>query len=430
MKVKIAVFGQEDIMNRLYSCVIEQEDIEIFSFTYTEARETAELVEKAVMCDIYLFTGPLSYLYAKEKIDKKRLPSVQVDFDAYMILSSFYHVKNDHNQSIDRLSIDVFDSRYVEEVLHEMGISDDDIYTYSYGNDHTVNIEQIATYHETLWRREKVDYVLTSIHEIEQILKMRGVPVSRMQIPKLNLTHAIEKAKSIATINQSQSAQIVSGYVRIKNFETIQSEKSDPYNEELWLKLHQILLNYSRKTHASLLSDSHNQFVLFGTRSMLDHITNHFRDFPLLKDMENQLETPVDIGFGLGLTAKQAEDNAKLALHACGRRDDGTCFIVNERRDMIGPLGIKKEFNPSALYRSLIHEAKLNNELSYNFIGFIEVRNNEPFSSNDIAKYYGVTKRSAERTIKKLISGNVIKAIGEEKPYVKGRPRKLFKLNQ
>ncbi len=196
------------------------------------------------------------------------------------------------------------------------------------------------------------------------------------------------------------------------------------------MQLHQLLLKYSKKTHASVLANGDHQFALFGTRGVLDHITNHYRDFPLLKEIEYALETSVDIGFGLGLTAKQAEDNAKLALETCSGTQEGSCYIVNERRETIGPLGVKKEINPSELYRALIHEAKLNNELSYNFIDFIETRNNEPFSSNDIATYYRVTKRSAERTIKKLIAGDVIKVVGEEKPYVKGRPRKLFQLNQ
>ncbi|MDY0409577.1 hypothetical protein [Paracerasibacillus soli] len=46
-----------------------------------------------------------------------------------------------------------------------------------------------------------------------------------------------------------------------------------------------------------------------------------------------------------------------------------------------------------------------------------------------MAQYYQVTKRSAERTINKLLSGQVIKVVGEEKPYVKGRPRKLFQID-
>jgi len=128
------------------------------------------------------------------------------------------------------------------------------------------------------------------------------------------------------------------------------------------------------------------------------------------------------------LTAKQADVNARLALERCRENENSNCYIVNERQDVIGPLGVKKHFDPAELYQSLIHKARLNNELSYNFIDFITHRNNEPFSSQDIAVFYRVTKRSAERTINKLLVGKVIKIVGEEKPYIKGRPRKLFQL--
>ncbi|MGP4106271.1 hypothetical protein [Virgibacillus sp. L01] len=430
MKVKIAVFGREKLVDRITKYVEKQEDIEIFPFVYSESKETAELVEKAFMCDIYLFAGSLPYLYAKDKVEKKRLPAVQVDFDEYMILTSFYRVRNHHRQELNRFSIDVMSQRNIDKVLDEMELNNEEIYTYSYGNDQPVDIERIAKYHENLWNEGKIDYALTSIEEVESILVDKGIPTSCMRIPLLNIERAVEQAVSFATLNQSKSAQIVAGYVQIKQFDQIKAEKGDFQAQQLQLKLHQILLRYSQKTYASVLSNGNDKFVIFGTRGILDHITNHYRDFPLLKEMERALNTSVDIGFGLGLTAKQAEDNAKSALEACNQSNDGTCYIVNERQDTIGPLGVEKEFNTSELYRSLIHQAKLNNELSYNFIEFIEIRNNEPFSSNDIASYYRVTKRSAERTVKKLLSGEVIKVVGEEKPYLKGRPRKLFQLDQ
>ncbi|TFJ91270.1 hypothetical protein [Lentibacillus salicampi] len=430
MKVKVAVFCPMEIRDRLDGLAESLKDVELLPFVYSDTGEIRELVEKAFMCDIYLFADALSYLHAKETIDKKRLPAVQVDFDAYMLLSSFYHIRHVQNQELTRLSIDIPDDSHVDEVLQEIDISRESIHTYSYGHEHGTDTRQIAEHHTELWKAGKIDYVLTSIRDVHQTLQEKNIPVSCMDIPKLNLMQAIEKATSIASINQSTSAQIVAGYVSIKDFAAIQSEKGVVYTQEMQATLQQILFDYFRKTYASILPNSHDQFVLFGTRGTLNHITSHYRDFPLLKEMESTLAVPVDIGFGLGLTARQAEDNAKLALQACDKRDEGSCYIVNERSDMIGPLGVKKAFNPSMLYRSLIHEAKLNNELSYNFINFIEVRNNEPFSSNDIANYYGVTKRSAERTIKKLAAGNVIKTAGEEKPYVKGRPRKLFQLNQ
>ncbi|WP_430789983.1 hypothetical protein VBD025_05280 [Virgibacillus flavescens] len=428
MKIKIAVFGRENLIKRMNSYVADQEDVELIPFVYTKTVENIELIEKAFMCDVYLFGGSLPYLYAKEKIDRKRLPAIQVAFDEYMILTSFYRLKNYHNQALNRISIDVLDKTYVDEVVSELKMEDHEIHTYSYGDDTVLDIGKIFHFHKSLFEEGKIDYVLTSIEEVEQRLIDEGIPTSCMQIPKLNLERAIENAKSVATLNNSKSAQIVSGFVQIKDFDKIVSQKGELLAQEMLLKLHQILLKFGHHTYSSVLTNGDNQFSIFGTRGILDHITNHYRDFPLLQEIARSLGIPVDIGFGLGLTAKQSEDNAKLALERCGHSTESSCFIVNERKESIGPLGVAKHVDTSQLYHALIHRARLNNELSYNFIDFINLRNNEPFSANDISNYYQVTKRSAERTIHKLLAGEVIRVVGEEKPYVKGRPRKLFEL--
>lgn len=429
MKTKVAVFARQELIDRLHTYIKGQDDIEITPFVFTEAKETGELIEKAFMCDVYLFTESLSYLYAKEKINKRRLPAVQIAYDEYMILTSFYRLKYQHHQELNRISIDVFNQQYAEEVITELNLTERDIYLYEFGKDRIADIDKMIEFHCSLWEKGKIDFVLTSVHEVEHELKLLGIPANYMEIPKINILQGLEKVKSIAKLNQSKSAQIVAGYVRIKNLEKIRAEKGEFITRELLVNLYKILLKFSHKTYASVLTNNNNQYVLFGTRGVLDHITNHYRDFPLLKEIESSLKAEVDIGFGLGLTAKQAEDHAKLALEACMGSRNSSCYIVNDRQDTIGPLGVKKQFDTSRLYQALIHKARLNNELSYNFIDFITLRNNEPFSSHDVATFYRVTKRSAERTVNKLLTGEVIKVVGEEKPYVKGRPRKLFQIN-
>lgn len=93
VKIKVAVFGRDDLINRFQSYLANREEIEAIPFVYQNASETTVLVEKAFMCDVYLFLENLPFLYAASKIKKKRLPSVQVNLDAYMILTSFYHLK-------------------------------------------------------------------------------------------------------------------------------------------------------------------------------------------------------------------------------------------------------------------------------------------------------------------------------------------------
>lgn len=425
MKMKIGVFGRKESIERLQRYTEADPDLEIIPFVFKNAREAKSLVDHTYMCDIYLFIGTLPYLYSKKVIEKKRLPTICVDFDEYMILTSFFRAKNNHGQTLDRFSVDVLDPEHVSAVLDELRIKDRDIYTYSYLLDEAVDADKVKAHYRSLWSEGKIDYVLTSIPEVKEYLSNNDVPAYLMEIPKRNVAKAIEEAKGTIRFNQSISAQVVAGYVRIKDCQSLGALSK----QEAVLQLHQLLLQFADRTHATVLPHGDNQFVLFGTRGTLDHITNHYRDLPLLKEIEHTLHVSVEIGFGLGMTTKQAENHAKSALEVCQKTDGSSCYIMNERQDIIGPLGVEKHVDTSRLYHALIHQARLNNELSYNFIDFIKLRNNEPFSSADIATYYRVTKRSAERTIKKLKSGSVIKEAGHEKPYIQGRPRKLFTVN-
>lgn len=425
--MKVAVFASESSIKYFKN---QESNMEIVPFPYKKAVEVNELIEKAIMCDIYLFAEPISYFYAKEKINKKKIPAIQVAFDEFMILSSFYKLIYSNKRQVTRLSIDLCNSIHVSEVLKELDISDQHIYTYGYCEEKSFHPDDIVSFHKALWHEGKIDYVLTSAREIEVMLEEAGIPVRRMVIPRKNIRSAMDEAKLLAKMNQHSSTLIVTGKVRIKKLLELKLEKGDAAVQKLLVRLYEILVKFGEETDATVLADNNNKLFLVGTKKTLDYITNHYRDFPLLQEMQRAVHHPIEIGFGLGLTANQAETNAELALEACTNSEDSSCFIVNDRKDTIGPLGIKKQFDSSRLYQSLIHKARLNNELSYNFIDFITIRNNEPFSSNDIAAYYRVTKRSAERTINKLLSGEVIKVVGEEKPYVKGRPRKLFSLNQ
>src|SRR5699024_7619580 len=167
--------------------------------------------------------------------------------------------------------------------------------------------------------------------------------------------------------------------------------------------LTKIIKRFAKRTDATVIHNADQAFTVIGTDKLLHHLRNHYRDFPLLREMKTSLKLPIHMGFGLGLNAKESAGNASLALESCKHSEHSICYIINERQEMIGPIGIKKEIDTSSLYRALIHDARLNNELSYNFIDFITERNNEPFSTNDVAQFYQVTKRSAERTDRKSV---------------------------
>ncbi|WP_156290126.1 hypothetical protein [Oceanobacillus salinisoli] len=430
MQVKIAVFGREDSIAKFNHLADKQNDVEVVSFTYEKEEETVELIEKAFMCDVYIFTEAISFLYVKQKVEKKRLPTIQIPHDEHMVLTNLYQLKNSVGQNVKRLSVDIDNKDVVHRVIDELKLNSQDIYIYDYGLDLQPSIEKIVNHHAGLWQDGKIDYVLTSVKSVERQLKERNIPVNSMIIPDINSEEAIKQAKSTVRLDLSKSAQIVTGYIQIKEPDKTRNEYGEQGLKDIMSKLSDILTKFSKKTDISIFPVSDYKIVLIGTKALINHLTNHYRDFPLLREIQSEVNVPIDFGYGLGLTAKQSNINAEIALEICNKTDESKCYIVNERQETIGPIGVKKEFDASKLYHALIHKARLNNELSYNFIDFIRIRNNEPFSSNDVAKYYNVTKRSAERTVNKLLNGDVIKVSGEERPYQKGRPRKLFTLNQ
>lgn len=425
MKMKVAIFCPRAMLSRVKQLAVDEE-LEFMFFPYMQTKELLDQVEKAYVCDIYLFTEQIPYLLVKNKVVKNTTPCVCISLNEYMLLTTLSLLKQERKQSWDRISMDVCDETPVYNVLSELDLQDNDIYLlrmeeWMYHDDFSAIVE----YHQSLWKQDKIDYVLTSHEKVEEKLKQKEIPAKKVHIPSLNIKLAIEEAKQIAKLQQYQlnTTQIVIGYIQLKATEArVQSFDS---NEQL----RHIVNEFAHQNNACMVINKHNRIMLFGTNSMLDHIKRHYRDFPLLHIIERHTQLPVAIGFGLGLDAKRAKENAQIALKACLASNESKCYLVNENQDTIGPIGITKTFDTSKLYQALIHKARLNNETSYNFIQFVTMRNNEPFSSHDFALHYKITKRSAERTINKLLAGKVIKITGEEKPYIRGRPRKLFSLN-
>lgn len=415
--MKVAVFAREDLIDKIYTFANKQDHIQILPFTYQKTKNIVNLIEKAFMCDVYLFTEPLAYLYVKDKLEKKRVPAVQVDFDEYMILNTIF---ND-NRSLTRFSVDIPNKQPVHMMLKEWNQKENDVYVYDYGREPSFLAEDITAFHQQLWEEGKIDYALTSSRDIMEQLLQIGVPVSSITLPFANLANALEEAAALATLNSYDNTQVVTGIVCPKVSQFIKDQEHE--------QLHSSLLQFGQNTGTSVIEAKNDKFMLLGTNGLLDHIKNNYGKFPLLQEVSSKVNAPINIAFGLGLTADEAHKHACLALEKCQKAETSIAYVINERGDTIGPLGVEKHIDTSRLYQALIHKARLNNELSYNFIDFIKVRNNEPFSSHDIANYYKVTKRSAERTVNKLLSGEVIKVSGEERPYVKGRPRKLFTLN-
>lgn len=426
MDLKIGLFGPDNLVNRVQEIVASSSNIELISFPFETPEDVDHLIDQAFMADVFLFLDPLAYFYNKRTIRQRRLPVVKVPKDEYALANVFYQLNNKHNQPLERLSIDITEKKYVENIFQDLKIDSESIYIHDYKSADNLSVDQVINFHRTLWEAQKIDYVITISKFIYDKLIAEGIPVYYVTTPKKSLHEAIDQARQLIHLSHHSMKRMISGYIKLMS-----KTSGNIIPQDISLAIYKLLKSYQKKVAASLVFNGSNQFTLVGTHSLLTYLTNHLRALPMMNDIENALpdDIVVQIGFGYGLTAKESAKNAQLALEKSIDTGENCCYIVNEREEAIGPIGIKQIFNKPKLYNELIHKARLNNQISYNFIQFITKRNNEPFSSEDVAKFYKVTKRSAERTIKKLSTANIINHVGEERPYVKGRPRKLFQLS-
>src|SRR5690625_3948467 len=90
MTIKIAVFGRSELINRMQNIINISDEFEILAFKYSKIREVTHLLNHAFTCDVYVFLEPFAYLTVKSELDKKRVPSLYISVDEYMILTSFY----------------------------------------------------------------------------------------------------------------------------------------------------------------------------------------------------------------------------------------------------------------------------------------------------------------------------------------------------
>lgn len=426
MTVRIGVFGCKQLVNRVETLATSHERVEIVPFAFISYDEIEHLIERAFTCDVYLFTSPLAYFFGKKIIKNRQLPTVHVLIDEYAILKALYQLTREYREVPNQLSIDIKDKQHLKNAIVDLGLEEEVFHTYDYKQIDDVTIDTIVDFHSNLWKEEKADVTLTTSTQVERKLTDKDIPVQYIKAPTKHIHKAIEQAKNKVINTKQQSNRMVVNYIR-----PVHLINNDKITEEVMDTIAHYLRGHSKSLDVSLIKQR-GKFMLIGTEKLHTYITNHLKELPLLKKLEEVIpdQLSIHIGIGYGLTVKAADKNARLALEKCQERKESRCYIVNERGEYLGPIGIKRPFDQARLYNELIHQARLNNQISYNFIQFIEGRNNEPFSSEDIADHYKVTKRSAERTISKLIDGNIIISVGEERPYVQGRPRQLFQLQK
>ncbi|MGX1983261.1 hypothetical protein EDD69_10996 [Thermolongibacillus altinsuensis] len=414
--IKIAVIGSADFIEQILSVAPQITGIEIEPYVYAHPQEAAELVRHLKPCDVVFFAGALPYYFSKETREQLPIPTVFLEQDEMAVASSLLSILYHKNIQPERISIDLVDSSFVENVLMDVGIDcAPHVMDYKEMLPNKFDIAKIIDFHHSRFQSGVVDFALTSVHAVYDKLQELGIPSMRMLNPKKSLIRSLQDAKTKAELAKRHSSTVAACYISFPSSHDVPIDNLDVF---------------ARKLNGSFQQIDERSFILYSTRGDIEALmeTNAFRDYLL------NWKEPISVGFGYGDTAAEAEQNAKIAQSFAANHETESCgYILTEEKKLLGPFPKEskvqslKNDHPELL--KIAKETKLSPANLSKIIQFSRSRQSLQFTAADLSDYLQVTRRSTERILKKLVDHGYVKIIGEEMPYQQGRPRAIYELN-
>jgi len=417
LSTKIAVIGSAEFMERIRAVAPLIQDIEIDTYIYKVPQEAEQLIIDMQPCDVVFYSGALPYYFSKERREQLPIPTLYLAQDEMAVASTLLSVIYHKRISLERVSIDLSDATFVQNVMVDIESDVHPLHVMDYHEmlETEFDLAKIITFHETLWKQGLIDLAITSVHAVSDQLELLGVPVTRMNSPTNALIRRLQDAKMKADLVKGQSAKVAVGYIYLKVLDEIYQD---------------MIETFAKNIHASLQQLDSNLFVLYSTQGNIENLMKQ----DLWRDFFEKVKGYKSAGFGYGETIKEAEQHAKIAMRFAEKAGDQSCvYILTEDKDLRGPFPQEHKqqrlINNHPDFLTIAKQTKLSPANLSKIMQFGKSRNSLHFTAVDLVDYLQVTRRSTERILKKLVDHGYIRVVGEEMTYHQGRPRAVYEFN-
>lgn len=416
MSTKIAVIGPPDFMHNITLLAEQIKDIEIVPYIYSQPEESDSITRNLKPCDVVFYSGGLPYYFSAEARKLLTIPATYMEQDEMVIAVSLLSITHNKGLPLEQLSVDVFNSAFFTNVLKDIGTPRATHHVMDFVGMLPVDfdIRKIVRFHKDLYQSGQTKLALTSIYSVYDQLIEQGIPAQRMTEPSKALIRGLLDAKAEAELVKKHASTIAACYISFSSSFKYPDERVD---------------GFANAIKASVQQRGVSAVSLFSTRGDIESIINTDGFHQFLQSWDE----PVAVGFGYGETASEAEEHAKAAQRFANHEKTSCGYILTELKELYGPYpdGVKFQrlINIDPEHVKLAKSIKISPANLSKIIQFSKSRQSLQFTAADLSAYLQVTRRSAERIIKKMTDHGSIKIVGEEMTYMQGRPRALYELN-
>ncbi|RST75134.1 HTH domain-containing protein [Siminovitchia acidinfaciens] len=416
MTTKIAVIGPTDFMHNITLLAEQIKDVEVVPYIYSQPEESDSITRELKPCDVVFYSGGLPYYFSAEARKQLTIPATYMEQDEMAIAISLLSIVHNNELSIEQLSIDVFNSASFWAVLEDISAPQAPYHVMDFVGmlQSNFDLQKIVRFHQSLYQSGQTKMALTSIYSVYNQLTELGVPALRMTDPSKALIRGLLDAKAEAEFVKKHAATIAVCHIIFSSSFTYPDER---------------VATFANAIRASVQIRGKFAASLFTTRGDIESIINT----DVFQKFLQSWEEPVAVGFGYGETASEAEEHAIAAQRFADHERTSCGYILTENKELYGPypdaIRFQRLINNHPEHVKLAKSIKISPANLSKIIQFAKSRQSLQFTAADLSAYLQVTRRSAERMIKKLADHGSIKIVGEEMTYMQGRPRALYELN-
>lgn len=425
-RVAIGVVGPHDLVEQIMMIGADlpaAADWRLVGAPHVGEHETYEKFSKiADSIDVVLFTGPLQYDLARQA-GALPVPATFVPMSGASLYASL--LRGVLTQGIDpaRVSIDSLPAADIDEAYGEIGVSTEGVHLSEY--DQPESARGFAGFHEQLYRQGATTAALTTIRTVAKKLTAAGVPVLRMLPTSHTLRLALNTAALLGTGSRLEESRIA--IVVVELAASARPSYSGPGNywqQELKLSLHQSLLADARLMGATVVPRDENSYVVTATVGALAQATDGFRVAPFMDRIRADAGVAVEVGIGLGDTARDADANALVAVEKARNTGAAAAYLVGGDGTVLSlPLRQRRRAESEPVIAT--KAAKLLERLVE---GLGEGPEAMVVDAEIVADVLAIAPRSARRVLQSLAEEGLAWPLPPVKGSQAGRPRQPYRL--
>jgi hypothetical protein len=402
--IEIGIVGPHDLVDDVAATCEEQPGVSARRFDYDHESQAPAIVEAHVgQVEAWLFTGVVPYTLARDSNVLAR-PATFVDYTGATLLQAAVRLLRDGHDPT-RISIDTVASTDVITTFAEAGLPVDQVRSLPYRSGLTS--ADVVAFHRRQ-HRAGTGVAVTCLSSGYDALR-HEMPAFRLAPSNHSVRTALRQLLLHASSQAQEDAQIALGLADV------------PGGDDGLLKevavLGGTLARFTNGTH-----------LIVTTRGPLHDATAGFTALPMLRRLADRHDA-VQIGFGLGRSAAEAENLARRALSRA-RRIGAAAAVLSLR----GDTDIVLESTATAPRPQDTNFGVIAQRVGLSVPTLLRLRQvrdaagTAPLTTREVADQLNVQQRTARRMLHRLELAGLAQRTGNLASGTSGRPLTVYRL--